>query len=156
MLSQRRQLKIAWVGPCSICKQSLHPSMFRLGEIRCRDCETAYARVRRSREHVSVMNKASRLKRYKKEQARRANLKHKYNITLEEYEVMLARQNGVCALCGTTRTDKRGRSLFVDHDHETGRLRGILCQQCNSAVGTLGDTVESLSRVVSYLKGELF
>lgn len=70
------------------------------------------------------------------ERARRARLLRLYNITPEEYELMLAFQNGVCAICerppGKTR-------LAVDHDHASGLTRGLVCWQCNSALAKLKD-----------------
>jgi len=62
---------------------------------------------------------------------RRTHLKAKYDLTLEAYEAMLSRQNGACAICG----DPSKGPLVVDHDHATGRVRGILCNGCNGQLG---------------------
>lgn len=75
----------------------------------------------------------------------------KYGLTPVDYAALLAAQGGVCALCGST----QGRRLVVDHCHETGRVRGLLCTACNGALGKLGDTPEALLRVVAYLRGEM-
>jgi hypothetical protein len=69
-----------------------------------------------------------------------------YGISPEQYEEMLKRQGGVCAICG------RGRKLCVDHDHDTGHIRGLLCKPCNSSIGQLGDDVEGLKKAISYLE----
>lgn len=82
---------------------------------------------------------------------RRSNLKSLYGITVEEYDELLATQDGVCALCFRTSSD--GRRLCVDHCHETGAIRGLLCSSCNYSIGCLGDTKESLEKVVEYLAG---
>jgi hypothetical protein len=58
---------------------------------------------------------------------------------------MIARQGGTCALCPEEPT-------CIDHDHDTGIVRGILCRQCNGALGKLGDSVESLMRAVEYVR----
>lgn len=62
-------------------------------------------------------------------------LKRKYGITLAEYDQMLEEQHGVCAICGGA--DPSGRRLAVDHDHETGKVRGLLCTSCNTRLGFL-------------------
>jgi len=71
-----------------------------------------------------------------------------YKITLEEYETMFEEQGGSCAICG----NPSGVSLAVDHDHITGKVRGLLCWSCNSAIGLLGDTAESVMKAVRYLE----
>ena len=73
-----------------------------------------------------------------------------YGITKADYERMLEAQGGVCAICGGL-DPKTGRRLSVDHDHETGEVRGLLCGPCNRGVGLLGDTREKVQRVVTYL-----
>src|SRR5438094_9480440 len=60
---------------------------------------------------------------------RAGHLKRKFGISLEQYEEMLAKQGGVCAICGAPPPE--GTSLHVDHDHETGEVRGLLCFPCN-------------------------
>lgn len=82
------------------------------------------------------------------ETVRRNRFKKQYGITLEQYQEMLARQGGHCALCPST---GNGRWLCVDHDHESKRVRGLLCIQCNSALGKLGDSVAGLQRAIVYL-----
>lgn len=64
---------------------------------------------------------------------RRFYLKKTYGITLEQYDVMFEAQNGNCAICGLPEINKR---LSVDHNHTTNKVRGLLCQQCNFAVGS--------------------
>jgi hypothetical protein len=66
---------------------------------------------------------------------RKSYLKRTYGISLEQYDAMLAAQNGVCAICDEARPDER--TLHVDHDHETGEIRGLLCFRCNQAIGSL-------------------
>lgn len=75
-------------------------------------------------------------------------LLRKYSITLEQYDELLARQNGGCAICGR----KAGkRPLHVDHCHLTGRVRGLLCHQCNWYLGTIEGGHTVLSRLLRYL-----
>jgi len=77
-------------------------------------------------------------------------LKSAYNITLEDYDAMLAEQNGVCFLCGTDNPGKYGR-FSVDHNHETGEVRGLLCNQCNVGLGALQDSPSLLLKAAQYL-----
>jgi hypothetical protein len=72
-----------------------------------------------------------------KRSERSTYLNRKYGITIEEYEAMLARQGGGCGICG--RPPSASISLHIDHDHRTGRIRGLLCFVCNSSLGELDD-----------------
>jgi hypothetical protein len=73
-----------------------------------------------------------------------------YGITLYDAGCMLARQGGRCGIC---RTDAPGhRGWHVDHDHATGKVRGILCTLCNIALGGFRDSTENLTNAIAYLK----
>ena len=83
---------------------------------------------------------------------RRSELQRKYGITLEEYAALQAQQGGGCAICGTTIGEvKRRRALFVDHDHASGEIRGLLCGRCNTAVGYLRDHPAYAHALLGYL-----
>ena len=71
----------------------------------------------------------------------------KYGITQDELDAQVAVQNGVCAVCGQE-PDK----LHIDHNHDTGKVRGLLCGNCNRALGLMYDDVESLEHAIAYLK----
>ncbi len=87
---------------------------------------------------------------------REKNLKRFYGITLERYAELLAVQGGKCALSTcTATTGSTGKPLYVDHDHVTGKVRGLLCSSCNVGIGNLGDSVEALEAAIRYLKGAL-
>lgn len=73
----------------------------------------------------------------------------KYGLTLEQYEILLLEQSGVCAICKLSRGIKK---LAVDHDHNSGKVRGLLCQFCNTALGKFLDDVSILKRAISYLE----
>ena len=77
-----------------------------------------------------------------------------YGITQDQYEAMYKQQGGVCAICGgLPDIVKHGITrLAVDHDHATGKVRGLLCNNCNSGMGIIGDTIEHLERALAYLK----
>lgn len=77
-----------------------------------------------------------------------ANLWHKYKLTLTQYEKMLENQKGLCLLC-----DEAG-PLTVDHDHDTGRIRGLLCIGCNGALGRFERNILKLGieKVLAYIQ----
>lgn len=74
-----------------------------------------------------------------------------YGITTDEYNDMFRKQLGRCAICGAHQSECK-RALSVDHDHETGKVRGLLCQKCNTAIGLLGDNAELTRRATLYLE----
>lgn len=87
---------------------------------------------------------------------RNSRLKSEFNITLEEYNILLEKQNGQCAICGKKstgiqETGKRERSMHVDHNHETGEVRGLLCPQCNFGIGQFKDNPQILRAAADYL-----
>lgn len=75
-----------------------------------------------------------------------------YGITLQEYDNMLYEQGNGCAICGTKNDVVEGRRLAIDHCHDTGKVRGILCARCNQALGLFCDSVDNLESAVQYLK----
>ena len=161
--------------PCARCKQPKPTADFRIivarGKSRydsyCRDCNNAYARDFRAKDLTAYREKANAYYQAnaerKKELARQWRtgagsgrhrghvLKKLYGISLEEYEALLDSQDGVCAIC--KETPRNNRFLGVDHDHDTGRVRGLLCTTCNVGLGALHDSVEILRSALAYLEG---
>lgn len=83
----------------------------------------------------------------------RKNNLRRYGLTIETYEQLLSAQHNRCAICDKI-FDRLTKDAvpFVDHDHTTGRVRGILCLQCNSAIGSLDDDPGRLRRAILYLE----
>jgi hypothetical protein len=81
----------------------------------------------------------------KKVSDRKSHLKRKYGLTLDEFDELLASQGGVCPICGRPDPDN------VDHDHVTGRVRGILCWDCNIALGKFADDIDRFVAAAAYL-----
>ena len=81
----------------------------------------------------------------------KARLKRKYNLTIEEYDALLEAQNNSCKVCGTHATNNLKGKLYVDHCHTTGKVRGMLCMKCNSALGLLNDDKELIQKLLDYL-----
>lgn len=81
-----------------------------------------------------------------------------YKIRTEDYNRMLDKQNGVCAICGEreksiAHTSNKIRRLTVDHCHTTGKIRGILCSRCNRGLGFFKDNADNLKKAIHYLGG---
>ena len=97
-------------------------------------------------------------KRFKKspEQIKAGHLKHDYGLTVEEYAKMYKEQDGLCAICGKPETVRNHShvisALAVDHNHETGRVRGLLCSNCNKGIGNLKEDETILLNAIEYLK----
>jgi hypothetical protein len=77
-------------------------------------------------------------------------LKHKYGISEDKFNLMLKEQGGVCAICENTCSINE--RLSVDHDHKTGKVRGLLCQACNTAIGKFNDDIERIHKAIRYLE----
>jgi hypothetical protein len=106
---------------------------------RCKDCEGGPEALAR-RQHRKSMSPSER--------RRDASYRRLYGITLADYEAMMTAQEDRCAICGET---PPGRTLHVDHDHETKKVRGLLCYGCNSGIGHFRDRPDLLRGAIDYL-----
>lgn len=77
-------------------------------------------------------------------------LKKFFKMSLEDYNNMLSSQNNSCKICGAHESEFT-KKLAVDHCHETGKIRGILCHNCNKSLGSFKDSIEILQRAIDYL-----
>lgn len=127
----------------------------------CKVCRNAKQReyANNNRDLIKARNaaKAEQRKAYYQspkgiESSRRAHLKRKYGITLEEYNEMSEKQNHVCDICGTEEMNNKNKVLCVDHNHISGEIRGLLCGNCNLGLGNLQDSKELLIKAIKYLK----
>lgn len=118
-----------------------------------------YAEIEDPAETRRVANR-ERQRRYRERKRQSANhaardsrLRRTYGISAEDFDTAHARRKGRCDICGR-RHDRRhnGGRLYVDHDHDTGEIRGLLCSTCNSTLGRAGDTAESLRRLLAYVE----
>lgn len=116
----------------------------------------------RSRERYLVNRdrELERRKRYREEnseliraRSRQYHRTSKYGLSQLEYDSMLATQGGLCAICKARPHGGRGGVLCIDHDHATGRVRGLLCHYCNMVVGYAKDDATLLLSMVRYLRG---
>lgn len=106
----------------------------------CKRC----CRLRKRRWHQTESGKLS---------SANTKLKRRFGITLIQYEYMLAIQKGLCAICGVDMAkNSQGHRLGVDHDHATGKVRGILCKPRNTAIGGFHDSPGLCERGAEYLR----
>ena len=133
---------------CRDCKKEMPPTEFYPGARNnpCKKC----GHKRQVEDRRSQPIRA-------KEIDRRRTLKYEFGITPEQYCAMLQRQNGLCAICQNPESVRNGvtnapRKLAVDHDHTTGRVRDLLCQKCNTALGKFRENPMILERAIAYLE----
>jgi len=135
LIEQEEESKLAqgfmW---CNSCKDWLLISEFGKAHSYCKQCY-------RNRSNAN----------YDLDKQRTYLLKKKFGITDEEYNKMLVDQNYCCYIC-QTHEDKLDRSLAVDHDHVTGKVRGLLCGNCNRFLGQINDSIETVERMLDYLR----
>lgn len=97
--------------------------------------------------------KATQDRWWKKNSTRRRadNLK-RLGATIEQYKELFVKQNGTCAICGTNNPGRRQKNFAVDHNHKSGKVRGLLCFSCNAAIGMFGDRSDIIHRAANYLE----
>ena len=151
---------------CADCGKKKPISEFHVSNSRpdklsiyCKQCSTIQSRNRYSdpQKRERILERGKKWRDKNPESDVRKHLRRKYGMSLEQYNFLFEKQNGVCALCGKPESTKRmsksngPERLAVDHCHDTGRIRGLLCFKCNTAVGSIGDDEASAKRVVEYL-----
>ena len=85
------------------------------------------------------------------EKRRLEYVKAHYGLSPEEYYRLKTSANSTCQTCGTPEGDSKPTKLVVDHCHETGKVRGMICDRCNRALGLVGDNIQTLSNLITYL-----
>ena len=127
----------------------------------CKECQNRYNKKYRLAHKKKIIEKGKRhyvknkprLLEYAKNQyngvRRNCDYMSKYNITLKDYDEMFDKQDGVCAICKLPEITRR---LAVDHNHKTGKVRGLLCTGCNIALGHIKDNPERLENMKMYLE----
>lgn len=131
---------------CSVCKIlkpldafNLKPDGKKGHAARCRSCQSEYHRdwYQKNKDHMK--------------HRMRVNSLAKYGITVDDYDDMLFKQNNCCAICGSPK-GAAGKRLAVDHSHQTGAVRGLLCDECNTGLGKFKDDPSLLARAIEYLR----
>lgn len=145
---------------CTHCKKEKGIEMFFKDKQKksgyspvCKECKTQNNKkwAKNNPEKVTLVKDKwlSNNKEYRQIISLRSHLKRKYGLTIEQYEFLVEKQNGVCAIC--KKEDTIGR-LSVDHCHKTGKIRGLLCRNCNSMLGLAKESSILLRAGIDYLK----
>lgn len=121
---------------------------------RCKPCANEEGRAWNAKNHGRRKAIHAAWRAANPEKIKDQGLRRLYGITLEKYNHLLLAQSGLCAICGTDSPGGQKKVFNVEHDHKTGRVRGLLCWDCNTAIGKLGDTYEGVMRAAEYLACE--
>ncbi len=121
----------------------------------CKSCRREYARTAkpRSSQHAYYLGHKDTYRKTPTE-LREHKLQTRYGMSHADYVAMLDKQGGCCGICGTDNPGGRWIRFHVDHCHETGMVRGLLCHKCNHGLGQFGDSLEGILKAVAYLRGE--
>ncbi|MFJ4618656.1 endonuclease VII domain-containing protein [Streptomyces sp. NPDC088812] len=114
---------------------------------RCPQCEDIKPHSEWERNKSASDGWASYCRVCRAERNRISYFQRKYGLTPTERDAMVASQKGLCVIC------LKAPAVHVDHCHETGKVRGVLCFNCNSAIGKLGDDPDAVRRAAAYLEG---
>ena len=118
---------------------------------RCKRCIIAYQKEHASRDREKYLRqKRAEAKRNHRPRRNRLLVKL-YGITLAQYEAMEEKQGGACAICLGPQVGRRSKYLCVDHCHDTGKVRGLLCDKCNKGIGLLNHDQDTLIAAMRYL-----
>lgn len=153
---------------CTVCKEEKTLDSFSPNKkgkqgkhSRCKFCQNNLTREIRQRNKDNEEYKVKRVKEVtdynlkNPDKCKNTKLKTSFGITLSDFNSMLASQNQLCAICKKPEIHMRAgvlRQLNVDHCHETGKVRGLLCNGCNTGLGQFKDNIESLYSAIEYLK----
>lgn len=137
---------------CSTCKKETSVSDFTRDPRRksgyasqCKPCKRLYDNARYKANRLNI-----------RQRQREYNLERNYGMSQADYEALLVKQGGCCAICGAGsgwihRQSGKPKRLAVDHDHKTGRVRGLLCDRCNTILGKAEDSPDLLIKASDYL-----
>ena len=138
---------------CSKCKTEKEDMDFSPNNNYCKPCKNQQVKDYQTRNRASVLEKLRIFNKKPHRKELNISLKRlsRYNLSKEEYNSMLLNQNFSCKICGIHQSSLK-RSLAVDHDHKTGRVRGLLCLRCNTGLGHFRDNKGLLEKAIQYLK----
>ena len=104
-----------------------------------------------------ILAKHAKYYKSRKDEFRARAVKYKFGMSFDEYNLLIEKQDNCCAICGKAETSTRNghiKDLAVDHDHKTGKVRGLLCNHCNTVLGRVNDDIIILERMIEYIKCE--
>jgi hypothetical protein len=127
---------------CKVCNVEKNISDFYTGRKDCKDCKNAAARQWRKDNPENTEKHLARMRERSKER--------RYGITQEEFDQMLIRQNNKCKICSGN--FKSSKDTHIDHCHNTNKVRGLLCNNCNMALGQFMDNTDIMDNAIKYLQ----
>lgn len=142
-------------GECNVCRRARirawkekNPDKVKEQNLRKYERNKAKHKAYMAARYVANPEHVRRIARESYARNREDRRAAQYGLPKGSYEEMLQRQGGVCAICGTPprKSNLKATALDIDHDHATGRVRGLLCGNCNTSLGKLGDTAEGVRR----------
>ena len=119
----------------------------------CIECRKAYVKWYRGPDGPGHEKYQTKNRERDPVKAREGWLKNKYNLTEQELEHIANTQGNQCAICSTPASELK-RGLFIDHDHKTGKVRGLLCHSCNLGLGNFLDDTERLNSAIVYIQSQ--
>lgn len=129
-----------WKATSEFYRDSHNPHKY---DYLCKKCKNAYVVQNRKKPEVAA-------RRRERERTQKYWIKDRFGLTREQWESRLIAQEGLCACCFNLPNE---RGFYVDHDHTTGKIRGLVCQHCNTMLGMAQDDQERLRRGIEYLGG---
>lgn len=143
-----------WCGGCKEWKflEDFHKNKARPDGLatECKECVTVRTALWYRNNTDKCKLKALNWNRDNPQRRRAIRIRSRYSISIEDYNELLLTQDGGCAICGKTPEEENG-SLSIDHDHRNGKVRGLLCRECNAAIGKLKDDPALVERALLYL-----
>ena len=118
----------------------------------CKECEKLKKREKKVWQKPKAKATFKKWRDKNKDKLESYWLKRSYGVTLEEKNKLLEEQ-GYCCANQSCRAPIEGKSAHLDHCHETGKVRGVLCQRCNMGLGMFGDNISKLAGMIEYLNG---
>ena|ERR1700677_313284 len=116
----------------------------------CKECNSAYLRARYKADPVKHAEQGKQWRLENPLYRKTANLRD-YGLTIEQFDIMRKQQNYCCAICNINE-DKLPKKLHVDHNHDTGKVRGLLCGNCNTALGLLKENLFIMHSMRKYCR----
>lgn len=139
---------------CIKCKESKQYSDYHKASANkdghkniCKSCVSINDKLYKQANYKRVKENKRKWQKDNKEHLRNYHFKKNYNITLNDYNIMLVNQDNKCRICNENKD-----TLVVDHCHSTNEVRGLLCNDCNLALGMFKDDINRLNNAIKYLK----
>lgn len=139
--SKDKHDKTGYTYSCKPCRMIRHNEWRKNNPIRIKELNDKNKQVRKQYYNDPINKRRYNLLRIKRE----------FGMEAHEYHNLELSQNGKCAICGDDEKSKRNKNLSIDHCHETNKVRGLLCTNCNRAIGLLKDNIQILEKAINYL-----